>query len=302
MDFSFAKTLMDKTSFPEEAKAFFAELYDKVKTDHEEAFTALLNAYDEIDCDGFSKKIRAFADVAGGCCYYTYWMLLLLLASEEAKKKYDKRGVSEEIFYDTFSDLRCKLIECKEVKGIWGTFVHGWYRHFLAGNIIKLGRLEYIKGMYARGEPFVVGDVTIPDCYTMYGIHIPSTGEPFTLEERMKSYKMAYDFFKREDGVEYLMCECGSWLLYPEYQKVFPEGSNAGDFYRDFRLHTVTDFNDFDDDWRVFGDVEGKKIEDYPEDTRMRRAFKKHLISGGKNGYGEGILLFDGERLLTRNN
>ena len=299
MNVQFMKLLMDKISFPEEAKEFFADLYNSVKSSYEEEFDSFIGAYDEIDKNGFSKKLQAFAEKAGGS-YYSYWMLLLLLVSEEAKKKYEERGVSDEVFFDTFSDLTCKLIECKNVKGVWGTFVHGWYVHFLSCNIIKFGRLEYASGMYARGVPFVVGDVSIPDCSPMYYIHIPSSGEPFTLEERLKSYKMAYDFFTRETGSEYLMCECGSWLLYPEYQKVFPEGSNSGDFYKDFTLHSVTDFPDFDDDWRVFGNTDGKKIDDYPEDTRMRRAFKKHLLNGGKNGYGEGILVYDGEKLLTR--
>ena len=299
MDFKFAKLLMDNISFPEEAKEFFTDLYNSVKSSYEEEFDSFIGAYDEIDKNGFSKKLQAFAEKAGGS-YYSYWMLLLLLVSEEAKKKYEERGVSDEVFFDTFSDLTCKLIECKNVKGVWGTFVHGWYVHFLSCNIIKFGRLEFANGMYAMGKPYVIGDVTIPDCYPMYYIHIPSSGEPFTLEERLKSYKMAYDFFTRETGAEYLMCECGSWLLYPEYQKVFPEGSNSGDFYNDFDILFSHGGDDFGDDWRVFGNVEGKKIEDYPEDTRMRRAFKKYLLEGNKAGYGKGLLVYDGETLLTR--
>ena len=138
------------------------------------------------------------------------------------------------------------------------------------------------------------------DCYPMYYIHIPSSGEPFTLEERMKSYKMAYDFYTRETGSKYLVCDCGSWLLLPEYQNVFPEGGSAKDFYRDFDILFSYEEDEFGDAWRVFGNIYDKKFEDYPEDTRMRRAFKKHLIDGGKNGYGVGILVFDGEKLLTR--
>ena len=59
---------------------------------------------------------------------------------------------------------------------------------------------------------------------------------------------------------------------------------------------------EFGDDWRVFGAAADKKepVENYPEDTRMRRAFKKYMLEGGEFGEGVGILVFDGEKLLTR--
>ena len=41
-----------------------------------------------------------------------------------------------------------------------------------------------------------------------------------------------------------------------------------------------------------------EEAEDLPEDTSMRRAFKKHLLAGGKTGAALGILVFDGEKLL----
>ncbi|MBR5632568.1 MAG: DUF5596 domain-containing protein [Clostridia bacterium] len=301
MNVNFAKLLMDKTCFPEEAKEFFTSLADKIIADgNEDAFDSVVDDYvRDVNTDETEVRLRAIAEAVGDSGY-AYWMLLLILGAEKIKPVYDARGVSDEVFFDTFSDLRCKAIECFNIHGKWGTFVEGWYRHFFHCNIIKFGRLEYQDIVYDKGTPFVLGDLTVKKGDRILGIHIPSSGEAFTLEERLKSYKMAYDFYTRETGSKYLVCDCGSWLLYPGYTDVFPEGGGARDFQRDFSLLFSVDDDEFGDAWRVFGPTKDKDIADYPEDTRMRRAFKKHLLDGGANGYGVGMLVFDGERLLTR--
>lgn len=302
MNFNFAKTLMDKTSFPEEAKVFFTDLFAKVKAEYEEEFDGIIAHYLEyINSDATRDKLVAFAEKAGGS-HYSYWMLLLLMATEHAKQKYEGRGVSDEVFFDTFSDLRCKAIECKNVKGVWGTFVAGWYGLFFTCRIIKFGRFEYEDGEFEMMNPYELGDIKITNGTPLKGIHIPSSGEPFSLEDRIKSYKMAYDFYTKETGLDKLYCDCGSWLLFPDYRKVFPEGGGARDFMEDFDIIRRRPEEHFHDDWRVFGAAADKKlpVEDYPEDTRMRRAFKKYMLEGGEPGEGIGILIYDGEKLLTR--
>ena len=39
-------------------------------------------------------------------------------------------------------------------------------------------------------------------------------------------------------------------------------------------------------------------LKKWPEDTSMRRAFKNHVLSGGKTGHGHGIIVFDGEKIV----
>ncbi len=303
MNIAYAKFLMDKIDFPEDAKKFYVAHMDKIISDgNESVIDSIVEDYvRDVNTDDVDSRLTLLLKSHGYSVYST-WILILLLGAEKVKAKYDARGVSDEVFYDTFSDIKCKLLECMDIYGKWGTFVAGWYRHFFKCELIKFGRLEYEDNVYNRDEPYVLGDVVIKKGDRMLGIHIPSSGEPFTLEERLKSYKMAYDFYTREKGSKYLVCDCGSWLLYPEYQNIFPEGGGAKDFYRDFDMLFSCDDNEFGDAWRVFGNIYDKKFEDYPEDTRMRRAFKKHLIDGGKNGYGVGMLVFDGEKLLTRKN
>ena len=53
---------------------------------------------------------------------YTVWGLFLQLAAERAEKKFQALGISEQVFLDTFEDLKYKLVECLKVKGVWGNF------------------------------------------------------------------------------------------------------------------------------------------------------------------------------------
>ena len=223
------------------------------------------------------------------------------MATEHAKQKYEGRGVSDEVFFDTFSDLRCKAIECKNVKGVWGTFVAGWYGLFFTCRIIKFGRFEYQDGeYYSESRPtYVLGDITVSNGTPMKGIHIPSSGEPFDLEARLASYRMAYEFYKKETGLDYLICDCGSWLIYEPYEKLLPENSNIRSFMHDFDIIKNKEEDRFHDDWRLFGKYHRLPLAEYPEDTSMRRSFKKYMLDGGTPGEGIGMLIFDGEKLLT---
>ena len=75
------------------------------------------------------------------------------------------------------------------------------------------------------------------------------------------------------------------------------DSSNIISFQDDFTILEIDD-GAFQDAWRVFGTAAEGPTEQLPEDTSMQRVFKKHLLSGGKNGSALGVLVFDGERLL----
>jgi len=303
MNVSFMNQMLDRCRFPEEAKVFFNDLADRVtKEGHEEEFLFINDFYFSSGLDtGKTEDRLEVLSAKMGVSVYSMWMLHLLIAAERAKPLYDKRGVSDEVFFDTFSDLRAKALECMEEYGIWGTFVAGWYGLFYSCRIIKFGRLEYEDGEYYRENPstYVCGDISVPCGTPMKGIHIPSSGEPFDLEARLESYRMAYEFYTKETGLDYLVCDCGSWLIYEPYEKLLPEKSNIRSFMHDFDIIKNKDEENFHDNWRLFGKYHRLPVEEYPEDTAMRRAFKKYLLEGNTVGEGIGMLIFDGEKILT---
>ncbi|RKJ42040.1 hypothetical protein D7X94_00750 [Acutalibacter sp. 1XD8-33] len=294
MNKEFLQLFLEKTGFPQEAKEAYAQAVEKLDG---EAMDGAIEFFYEND---FSIPLTQplVDDMAenAGLSPYTVWGLLLVLAAESARQDYLENGISEEIFWDTFCDLRYKALECKENYGVFGTFVAFWYPIFYRCDIVKLGRLEYETIIY-DGPPRTLSGHTIRPGDKVLNIHIPSSGEPFDRESRLDSYRQAYAFFRklRKDGP--LVCLCHSWLLYPEYRKALPKTSNILSFMDDFTILEMDD-GGFDDAWRVFGPSAEGPAAELPERTSMQRAFKQYLLSGGKTGAALGLLLFDGERLL----
>lgn len=294
MNKEFLQLLMERTGFPEEAKTAYNQ--DAGKLDPEAMDGAISFFYEnDFDIGLVTPLIEDMAETSG-VSVHTVWGLFLAFAAERAQKDYAARGISDDVFFDTFSDLRYKAVECMQNKGVWGTFVQFWYPIFYRCDIVKLGRLEYETITYDHPAREVAG-ITLRPGQKIANIHIPSSGEPFDLNTRLESYKLAYDFFRdlHPDGP--LVCVCHSWLLYPEYRRVLGGTSNIVSFMDDFTILEIDD-GAFQDAWRVFGPAAEGPTADLPETTSMQRAFKQHLLAGGKNGSALGVLVFDGERLL----
>jgi hypothetical protein len=96
-----------------------------------------------------------------------------------------------------------------------------------------------------------------------------------------------------------LICRCHSWILYPDYRDLYSVGSNLRDFFDDFDIIGADDHESFGDIWRVFGKDKDNPYSELPENTSLQRAFKSYLLNGGKAGEGLGMLVFDGEKIMT---
>lgn len=302
MNKEFLQLLMEKTGFPEEAKAELLKSAGALTAaGQEEALDGAVEFFyeNEFSISLTQPLVEEMAGIAG-LSPYTVWMLLLIEASQRAREAFRQKSVPENIFWDTFSDLRCKALECKEIYDVWGTFVAFWYPIFYSGDLVKLGRLEYENTVYSRDEPYTVGGFTVKKGDKVKNVHIPSSGEPFDQAARLASYKKAYEFFKDELNGGPLVCVCHSWLLYPEYGKILAPGSNFVSFQQDFHIVEREEAEEFDDAWRLFGRDYHKPLAQLPERTSMQRAFKKYFLGGGKPGEGAGILLFDGEKIIGR--
>ncbi|MBQ4516970.1 MAG: DUF5596 domain-containing protein [Clostridia bacterium] len=271
-----------KTNMPADAVPVLIEAYEKVKDTEEYQELVEMIIWHRPFSD-IAKKAEQFAEPLG-VHVYTLEMVLLCSCADMARDRYLQRGVKEDIFWATAHDIVNKLIECKEVKGIWGTFVFTWFENFYEAVIFHLGRLHFIRRKYKNGV------------YAL-DVHIPSCG-PLYYEDVMKSYKLAYDFFEHTHG-EYTAFRCCSWLLNPDYRgTVFKENSNTFAFAKDYVLFQHFDDPSFSECWRLFGVYYDGNPDNLPEDTSMRRAMKAYLKNGGKTGQDTGGFLFDGERIL----
>mgnify|MGYP001416517494 FL=1 len=293
----FLTRFMEKVNFPKEAITLFTKLYQEVISSPH--YTDLLNtsikkymnsddvgAFYDIDCLAKNMDIPS----------YTMSMLLLSLCAKPLKEEYHKKGVSEDIYWNSMKDLTYKLKECYQLHGIWGTFTRDWYLGFYQMNRFALGRMQYelfefmLDTYKAKGITLHKGDKVI-------NLHIPSEG-PFDDKTRLTSYKKAYSFYKDSFDQKAIPFVCNSWLLYPAYKEILPKGSNIRSFMDDFTYIQGERSEKFNDAWRVFGKDYKCDPHNLPRKTSLQRSFADHLKNGGKTGTGYGIFFFDGDHIV----
>ncbi len=230
---------------------------------------------------------------------YTLDLLFVLGSTGFLYEDYKKLGISDDIYYNTLSDITYKVNECIRVKNVFGTFVVYWYEGFLRLSRIALGRLQYDFGVKID-NPISVGRLKItPDDYIL-SCHIPSSG-PLTFELCKESYKMAYEFFSDKLTTDFLPIMCHSWMLYPEYKNVFGPNSNLYRFANDFDVVSTNPDENFGDAWRIFDvdyDGDWSKL---PQRTSLQKSFVQYIKNGGSFGHGKGLLCVDksGEKVMA---
>lgn len=293
-----------RLGLPQEAIEVFEKTAEKIEKskNFSAKFDAILKEYMYPEAHDFGAcfdKVKALS-IIFRVKEYTLDFVFLIIASEIMHDRYKEAGLSEELFWDTIMDLRYKFDECVACKEVYGTFVASWNTGAYALNRFALGRFQFEYSDFGCCDEYTTsagvkikrGDKTI-------GFHIPSSGVPLTDEVRFDAYKKAYEFFKdyrREDGL--MIFECGSWLLYDEYKTFLPETSNTVKFINDFEIIDSGASDKFNDAWRIFAKYGYKSPKKWPEDTSMRRAFKKFVLDGNKTGHGHGIIVFDGEKIV----
>lgn len=302
MNTTFLRQMLDKNRFPAEAKEALLQAGELLRKSHQvELFDGAVEFYWDNDFSApLTTPLLTEISQASSIHPFTLWLLLLIESAGRIQPVYEEMGIAETVFWNTFEDLRYKVLECKEVHGVWGNFVSFWYPIFYTCDIFKLGRLEYENTTYDREQPYEKNGLVLKKGDPVKSIHIPSSGEPFDEATRMISYRKAYDFFREELHGGPLVCICDSWLLHPSTLQILKPASNIVSFSRDFDLISHRDEDSFHDAWRVFGKEYEVPLSQLPERSSMQRAFKRHLLAGGKTGEGLGILVFDGKKIVNR--
>ena len=123
MNRDFLELMMEKTGFPQEAKTELLRCADSLAASGQEA--ALDGAVEffyenELSMPLTSPLILDIGERAS-VSPYTVWLLFLIEAAVPTREAYAQAGLSEEIFWNTFQDLKYKLLECREVQGVWET-------------------------------------------------------------------------------------------------------------------------------------------------------------------------------------
>jgi hypothetical protein len=198
----------------------------------------------------------------------------MLIAGLTTYENYAKKGVSEEIFFDTFGCFS------RFVKEHMVSFVkYGFDRDFwtprqLAMDLFRLGTLEF--------------ELYTDDDLELLSIHIPSDAA-LTMENCRKSYDLAKEFFpKYYPDFHYEKFVCESWLLSPYLKELLPEHSHIIRFQNSFVIEGV-DLKSRDYMEWVFKN-RNLSIDEVPQETSLQRRMKEYIKKGGVIGNGAGYL------------
>ena len=274
-DASYLLSVYEKISASEDANTILREAVS--------AYTANINIDYKEEILGRSRWISTITAIHP----YTVDLLVYICLTKRLKELYVEKGIDMQIYLDSILDLKWKLLECKTVKGICGSFVAEWFPGFFKLTRFALGRLQFEvitadRTYEKKGFKITKGETKL------INVHIPRTGTPVDKESCDKAYAAARKFFRNEAG-ENAPFVCHSWLLYPENLNILPSHTNT---YRFMSEYDIIDwgYNEGQDLWRLF-DTQEMNPERLPTNGSLRRAYVEHLKSGGRVGWGLGVKL-----------
>lgn len=196
-------------------------------------------------------------------------------------EKFCERGISKEIYFDTFSDITIWCNNYKRKTGRIGIGELEWLTLHLEMKLFRLGRLQFEMSVLEDNISF--NDLNYPKGMKVVNVHIPQ-GKALTEEECDKSFEKAVEFF----GPEYKLFICESWLLSPKLKEILGKESNIIKFQNRFCIYnTIYPFRQAEE--RIFGEVLMDKSQ-YTEGTSLQKRAKAYLLTHDDIGIGLGIL------------
>ena len=290
---TYLQNFMVSYDYPQEAVQTLLGAYDAV-CEHGD-FVAMLRTYEENRFCDYTGMLERCKQVAKDVNIHTYTIefLLFLCLSKQLREVYRENNLPDSMWRLSMLDLKCKLMVCHMVKGIWGTFVAWWYDGFFRLERFGMGRLQFelIDFPFDRyekdGKVLHKGDKVI-------NMHIAKTGEPLSPDLVDDACRQAADFFADAFAEHPMAFFCESWLTFSKMDDLLPAKSNIRSFKERFEIihDHLYDKGDYREMWRLFDMDYTGDLNDFPGDSSLRRAYKQYLLNGGQVGEGYGVFFW----------
>lgn len=308
---TYFENFLKEYNYPEESWDVLLSAFDKLEK--EEEFNSLLEVF-------FGENIPDFRSIMKDLCeriginLYTGYGVFYICLSKTTKEIYKNWGWTDDMFRRGMLDIMLQTCECYEVKKVWGLMGEGWMAGIVTGNVVSIGRLQFVAKPYA-GEDKEVAGYKLTKGSPLITVHIPGSGESFDEAVRKDAYDKAYEFYSKADGknpcfsrwkdcdkapdLNPCFFECQSWLVFPRNSEILNPNSNIISFMNEFKIIDTLVFGEDEmrlDLWRIFGYMEDDEpLENFPEKTSLQRAYKKFLLDGNMPGQGIGVFVYDPE-------
>lgn len=203
---------------------------------------------------------------------------LLLELAADCEKEYQRRGISRQIYVDTFRDIALWNENCKKAFQEWGIDEICWLRFHVCLEVFTLGRLSFQKIKLMEDIP----QLGLFKGQDVIEVHV-AQGNPLQIAECMDSFQRALTFYHHD----HLIFWGESWLLNPALNDLLAKDANILRFQNIFTIYAM-EKTSRQGEMRVFGFV-SDHVEDYPEITQLQRNLKAYLKEHGSFGMGKGI-------------
>lgn len=261
-----------------------------------ERFFSLIDAY-ERDVKALSDenmKDITFISTKSSVHAYTAALLAVLCMSRAMRDRLTRLGVPKKIIYTTILDFKLKCDRCRKVHGIAGTDAFTWHLRFLELTVFGIGRLQFELRQFPY-EDYVKDGKCIKQGAPVLSVHIPDDGTPLEEKYCNAAYRDAKKFFSSLLNVKDIPFMCNSWLLYPLNKEFLQPKSNIVKFMSKYDVFKI-DYCRRDKIGSIlfiFGVKPETEFELLPENTTLQRAYKKHILEGGRVGNGIGVFFLE---------
>ena len=210
-----------------------------------------------------------------------WFLLLYILLAMDAKQEYEKRGIAQQIYYDTFSDITVWEAEHFAKTQQHGLMEYDWLPTHCRMELFRLGRLQFQPIAFPQELRTLVHSVPNE---TVLNVHIPK-GPSLTQENTEDAYRQAAAFFRLQP----LCFVCESWLLSPALPMLVKP--QAGILLFKNRFTPLCNVNDRQAEERIFGDLCDDPA-DYPQNTSLQKSAAAWLAAGNQIPAAWGMFMY----------
>lgn len=234
------------------------------------------------------QQLKKLMDIETAQSAYEYLMTTLPDDAEHVKlllcnlecarrihEKYQEKGITDQVFFDTMKCFTRFIDECQKKTGSIAFDRGFWTYRQVSMNLFRIGELEY--------------ELTSNDGEKVISVHIPSDAN-FSDDMVGQSLQTAKEFMK-QFFPEYAACKyiCESWLLSPKLGELLNESSNIVKFQNRFEVIRVNlQEKDFIE-WLFQAPIDTDYSE-LKEETSLQRKVKNALLKGENIGTGYGVM------------
>ncbi|MEW1821737.1 acyltransferase domain-containing protein [Arthrobacter sp. NPDC080031] len=216
-------------------------------------------------------------------CTETDWIEALLRVAPVVHRHHLSLGIPPESSAAILADVGLNLRINRRVHGRFGLDTWAWLTLHMAGNIFRIGRLQFHLVRGDAGGPAAVGDSWV------LGVHIPEDGglSPALVDT---SFSQAREFFGRYfPDKAVTVASCDSWMLDPYLARKLPD-SNIAAFARRFTLDRCSDAP-ADAVYFTFRQRGLANLDRLPRETSLQRVVLERIDDGGVWQLGHGHLV-----------